>query len=453
MISDRILLIDADKAHQDAQRAELSKIGCNVEAASDARQALQMIELTPPGIVICNIQVPGSNDRDLLRQLTRRLPESVILVTSEPADRERAIEAAHRGAHDYLEKPIRFDELLLKLHIAHERSRLDRDNRLLRWEVARSIADRPIVAASASMIELLEALERVAADNSSVLLVGEAGTGKEVLARAIHAQSPRRSQSFVAVNCALKPAKRVETELFGSAHGAMTSTERSHRGLFVDADQGTLFLDEIGELPASLQARLLEVIQSNEVQSAAESDIRSVDVRVLAATARNLEEDVVQGRFRADLHDQLSVVRLDVPALRDRPKDIPLLVDHFVEHYRHTLVKTVRGIADDALERLVAHHWRGNVRELENVIERAMIVARGDRVATRDLPQDITTPSTSGAEAKENLSLKKARRAIEIDLIRQALRASGGNRTHAAKRLDISHRALLYKLKDYGIRD
>jgi len=452
-MSDRILLIDADRAQHDGQLAELSKRGYEAEAASDAQQALRMIELAPPRIILCDIRVPGTNDLNLLWQLARRLPEAIILVTSAPSDRERAIEAAHRGAHDYLEKPIQFDELLLRLRIAQDRVRLDRDNRLLRWEIARSIAERSIVAASTPMIEFLETLERVAAYKSSVLLVGEAGTGKEILARAIHAQSARRNQSFVAVNCALKPTRRVETELFGSIQEATTGTEPTHRGLFLDADQGTLFLDEIGELPDSLQARLVEVLESEQVQSEAESNIQAVNVRVLASTARTLEEDVAMGRFRADLLDQLSAIRLDVPPLRERPKDIPLLVDHFIEHYRHTLVRPVRGIADEALERLVSYHWVGNVRELENVIERAMIVARGDRITTRDLPSDIVTPSTIGSHTHDNLSLKRGRRALEIDLIRQALRATGGNRTHAAKRLDISHRALLYKLKDYGIRD
>ena len=452
-MSDRILLIDADTAQHDGQLVELSKRGYEAEAASDAQQALQMIELAPPGIILCDIRVPGTDDLDLLWQLARRLPESIILVTSASRDRERAIEAAHRGAHDYLEKPIQFDELLLKLRIAQERGRLDRENRLLSWEVARSIAERPIVAASTPMIEFLETLERVAAYKSSVLLVGEAGTGKEVLARAIHAQSARRNQSFVAVNCALKPTRRVETELFGSIQQATTGTERTRRGLFLDADQGTLFLDEVGELPDSLQARLIEVLQSEEVQSAAESNIRSINVRVLASTARTLEEDVAMGRFRADLLDQLGAIRLDVPPLRKRPKDIPLLVDHFIEHYRHTLVRPARGIADEALERLVSYQWVGNIRELENVIERAMIVARGDRITPRDLPSDIITPTKIGSHANDNLSLKRGRRALEIDLIRRALRATGGNRTHAAKRLDISHRALLYKLKDYGIRD
>lgn len=452
-MSDRILLIDADNPHQLGLRDELSKQGYEVETAPDAQRAFQLVEQTPPEIIICDIQMTSSDDHDLLRRLTRRLPESVILITSEPAERESAIEAAHRGAHDYLEKPVQFDELLLKLRIAKERVRLDRDNRLLRWEISRSIAERPIVAASTPMIEFLETLERVAAYRSSVLLVGEAGTGKEVLARAIHAQSARRHHSFVAVNCASRPSHRVEADLFGAAPEAIASTERTQLGLFVDANQGTLFLDEVGELPDSLQARLLEVLQREVVQPADESYVQSGSARVLAATARNLEEDVASGRFRADLLDKLSEIRLDVPPLRERPKDISLMVDHFVEHYRHTLAKPVRGIADEALERLVSHRWPGNIRELENVIERAMMVAKGDRITTRDLPRNIAAPSTAAGEPSDSLSLKRGRRAVETDLIRQALRATGGNRTHAAKLLDISHRALLYKLKDYGIRD
>jgi two-component system response regulator AtoC len=397
--------------------------------------------------------VPGTDDLELLWQLARRLPEATIVVTSASSDRERAMEAARRGAHDYVAKPIQFDDLSLKLHIAQERGRLIRENRLLRWEVARSTADHPVVAASGPMIGFLETLERVAAYKSNLLLVGEAGSGKEVLARTIHAQSARRNQSFLVAHCAIKPEERVETELFGAAQSVMTGLERTQRGLFLDANHGTLFLDEIGELSNSIQDKLLEVLRSGEIQFAAKAEVRSVDVRVFAATSRNLEDEVEKGNFREDLLDQLGVIRLEVPPLRERLKDIPLLVDHFIEYYRQALVKPVRGIADDALARLVSYPWVGNIRELENVVERAMIVVRGDRITIRDLPSEILMPSTLDPAAELNLSLKNGRRALEIDLIRQALRATGGNRTRAAKRLEISHRALLYKLKEYGIRD
>jgi two-component system response regulator AtoC len=257
------------------------------------------------------------------------------------------------------------------------------------------------------------------------------------------------------VNCGAIPANLLESELFGHAKGAFTGANKTRRGLFVEADGGTLFLDEIGELALELQVKLLRVLQEEEVRPLGESKSRKVDVRVLAATARDLEAEVAAGRFREDLFYRLNVVRVDVPPLRDRREDIPLLVDHFLEKFRGALGKPVHGIADDALERLVVYGWPGNVRELENVIERALILCRGERVTLEELPENLVhTPSTRRANVDiAELSIKAARRRAEIDVIRRALHATDGNRTHAARLLEISHRALLYKLKEYELRD
>jgi two-component system response regulator AtoC len=304
------------------------------------------------------------------------------------------------------------------------------------------------------MIEVLELVERAAEYKATVLLTGESGTGKEVLARAIHAQSPRRGESFVAVNCGAIPETMLESELFGHAKGAFTGADRARRGLFVEADGGTLFLDEVGEMPLALQVKLLRVLQEEEVRPLGESKSRSVDVRVIAATARELESEVGAGRFREDLFYRLNVLRVEVPPLRDRREDIPLLVDHFLAVFRDTLAKPVRGISDDALQRLVAYRWPGNVRELENVIERAMILARGDQLSLRELPANVVHLEASDLDvAAGDLSLRKARRAAESEMIRRALRETQGNRTHAARLLGISHRALLYKIKEYELRE
>jgi two-component system response regulator AtoC len=288
-----------------------------------------------------------------------------------------------------------------------------------------------------------------------VLLTGESGTGKEVLARAIHAQSPRREEAFVAVNCAAIPEALLESELFGHVKGAFTGADRTRRGLFVEADGGTLFLDEIAELPVALQAKLLRVLQEEEVRPVGDAKSRKVDVRVLAATARDVERDVTDGRFREDLFYRLNVVRVKVPALRERREDIPLLADHFLSRFREQLGRPLREISDDAMGRLRAYRWPGNVRELENVIERAVILAEGDRLTARELPDTVAQPETDEDGAvgapDTDLSLRRARRTMEREWILRALRACGGNRTHAAKRLQISHRALLYKLKEYGI--
>jgi two-component system response regulator AtoC len=454
-MSGRILIVDDDASLRESLELVLSAEGYETACVADADAALRQIESAPPELVLCDLRMPGMDGLELLPQLVRRLPEATVILMSAYGTSELAIEAMQRGAYDYLAKPFAPAEVLLALRKARERERLRRANQLLRRDVERAGGQHPIVAASEPMIEVLEVMERAAAFKATVLLTGESGTGKEVLARAIHAQSPRRSEAFVAVNCAAIPEALLESELFGHAKGAFTGADRARRGLFVEADAGTLFLDEVGELPTALQAKLLRVLQEEEVRPLGDSKARRIDVRVLAATARELEAEVAAGRFREDLFYRLNVVRLAVPPLRERPKDIPLLVDHFLERFRATLGKPVRGITDEALERLVAYPWPGNVRELENVIERAMILARGDRLGLAELPANVASPQPGAAAPARvgDFSLRRARRAVEIEAIQRALRATGGNRTHAARLLEISHRALLYKLKEHGIRD
>jgi two-component system response regulator AtoC len=303
------------------------------------------------------------------------------------------------------------------------------------------------------MIRVLEVVERAAEFKATVLLTGESGTGKEVLARAIHAQSGRREEAFVAVNCGAIPEMLLESELFGHSRGAFTGASRARRGLFVEADGGTLFLDEIGELPVALQVKLLRVLQEEEVRPLGESKPLQVDIRVIAATSRQLEEEVAAGRFREDLFYRLNVLRVPVPPLRERREDIAVLVDHLVGRARETLGKPIRSVTDDALARLLAYPWPGNVRELENVIERAVILAETDRITLRDLPENVVSPELRpGVLGAGDLSLRRARKVLEADMINRALRATGGNRTHAARLLEISHRALLYKIKEYGVR-
>ena len=450
---DRILLIDPDPAGRDSQLAALSEAGFDAVGAGGAEQAFESINAMPPDIIICDAFTPGTDDLELVWQLSRRAPEATLLVTSSPGDYEAAMEVALRGAHDYLERPLHPSALRLRLRNASERGRSRCQNRLLRWEIAKSIGERPIVAASSSMISLFKSVERAAAYKSSVLLVGESGTGKEVIARAIHALSNTRSHSFISVQCAMRPADAISTELFGDSKEGTSSADQTHRGLLLDAGRGTLYLDEVGALPLSAQDQILHALKDEQVQSMSASKSRPVAVRIIAATARNLEDDVVNGRFRENLYKRLSSIRLDVPALRDRREDIPLLVDHFLDHYRQALVKPVRAVAEDALELLVAHHWVGNIRELENVIEAAVMLACGDRITIQDLPPRIVSAPSQGNGSRMELGLKRGRRAFEIDLIRRALCVTGGNRTHAAKRLEISHRALLYKIKEYGIGD
>jgi two-component system response regulator AtoC len=450
-MADRILVIDDDDGLRDSLQLLLTAEGYEVVGAEDAGAALREVERAPFDVVLCDVRMPGVDGMELLPQLVRKLPATAVIMMSAYGTQELALEAIQLGAYDYLAKPFQPAEALFTIRKARERERLQRTNQLLRRDVDRAVGERPIVATSGAMIELLELMERAAAYKSTVLLTGESGTGKEVLARAIHAQSPRHEAAFVAVNCGAIPDTLLESELFGHARGAFTGADRAKRGLVAEADGGTLFLDEIGELPTALQVKLLRVLQEEEIRPVGESKARAVDVRVIAATSRQLEVEVREGRFREDLFYRLNVVRLEVPPLRERPKDVPLLADHFLERFSAALGKPVHRLMDDALDRLVAYPWPGNVRELENVIERAVILADGEHITPRELPESVLAPTTAAGDT--DYSLKRARRRAEMGAIRRALQATAGNRTHAARLLEISHRALLYKIKEYGLRD
>jgi two-component system response regulator AtoC len=452
-VTERILIVDDDDALRESLGLVLAAEGYEVAAAPGAEAALRELETSPPDVVLCDLRMPGMDGMELLPQLVRRLRGAPVILISAYGSSDLAIEAMKRGAYDYLAKPFQPSEVLLAIRKARERERLRRAHALLERDVQRAVGERPIVAASPAMIEVLELVERAAEFKATVLLTGESGTGKEVLARAIHAQSPRRGEAFVAVNCGAIPETLLESELFGHSRGAFTGADRARRGLFVEADGGTLFLDEIGELPLALQVKLLRVLQEEEVRPVGESKPRKVDVRVLAATSRDLEREVAGGRFREDLFYRLDVVRVRVPALRDRREDVPLLVDHFLAHFRDALGKPVRSVSEEALARLRAYSWPGNVRELQNVLERAVILARSDRIGLEELPPAVARGEEPADPDRPELSLRRARRSLEADLIRRALQATGGNRTHAARLLGISHRALLYKIKEYELKD
>jgi len=455
----RILIVDDDEALRESLQLILSAEGYSVLCADCGESALAIIENSPVDVVLCDLRMPGIDGFELMPQIARLLPGVPIILMSAHGTQDLAVEAIQRGAYDYLAKPFQPAEIRLTLLKAHEREELHRKNTVLERDISRTLGERAIVAASDVMIALLELLERTSAYKSTILVTGESGTGKEVIARAVHAQSPRRDAPFVAVNCGAIPDNLLESELFGHVKGAFTGANRAHRGLFAAANQGSLFLDEIAEMPLGLQVKLLRAIQEEEIRPVGETKSTKIDVRVIAATSRNLELEISEGRFREDLFYRLNVVRLEVPPLRDRRQDIPLLVDHFLSRFRENLGKNVRGLSDEALDLLVHYRWPGNVRELENMIERAMILTDGETIEISALPPTILTTapgedrSNGEVEEDEDFSLKRARQAFEAKLIRRALERTGGNRTHAAKLLEISHRALLYKLKDYGIRD
>ncbi len=451
----RILIIDEDHSLRECLELEFAAERHQLVAANSAEEAFQRIDEFPIDLVFADISLPGLDGLELLPQLAQRLPDVALIAVTSGDPSAQLDPSVVRCAYDVIARPIEPDELIPVLRRASERERLLRRNDLLRRDVRYATGDRPIIAASEPMIELLEEMERVTGFKTCVLLVGEPGTGKEGLARAIHAQSPRRHQPFVALHCASTPEAVLESRLLGHTLGAGAGTESARRGLAAEADGGTLFLDEIGRLSTETQAKVLRMVKEEEFQPIGASKAKQVDVRVIAASSRDLAADAAVGRFLPELHARISANCLNVPPLRTRRKDIPLLFDHYLAHFRNSLGKAVHSIADDALEQIVQYTWPGNNRELQNLVERAVIHAEGTRIVAKDLPPELTaTPvDPSGGGRKHGFALKRARKAFEADIIRRALQATNGNRTHAAKLLDISHRALLYKIKEFRIRD
>jgi two-component system response regulator AtoC len=437
----RVLAAGRESGVRETLELALAGAGYEVFCAASAESAREVAADLAPDVILWQ-PAPGPEDA-ALAAVVRRVPCAYVVALVIAADAEAP---ASRLCHDLLAFPIGDAALRLVMHRAAWWRRLQRDVRLLQREVAHGAGDRPIVAASPAMIELLEALERAAGFPASVLLRGEHGTGKEGLARAIHALSPRRGGPFVALSCLPTHAASVSAALLGR----QPAVGPAELGSLEDADGGTLFLDHVDALPAECHAGLLRFFETGEVAHPDRAKHRRVDARVIAATTRDLPAAVSAGLFPKALLERLAAIELAVPPLRARPQDIPLLLDHFVARTSRALGRPAPVLADDALERLVGYAWPGNVSELANVTERAVRLARGDRITTRQLPELLAV----GDESREGeLGLRRARKRLELELIRRALRRTGGNRTHAARLLEISHRALLYKLKEHGITE
>ena len=454
----RALIIDDEEGIRTSLGLILADEGYRVTTASGPEEAVRAVADAAFEVVLCDVRMPQRSGLDLLPDLVRAQPEATILMMSAYGDVDQAIEAVRRGAYDYLQKPFQIDELLLTIRKAEERERLRRENKCLRQELRRGLGSQALVAASDAMKQVFELVESAAEYKTTVLITGESGVGKELVARTVHEMSSRSSRLFVPLNCGAIPETLIESELFGHARGAFTGANAEKRGLFREADGGTLFLDEIGELPASVQVKLLRVLQEEEVRPVGDPKPVRVDVRILAATARDLEAEVEAGRFRADLFYRLNVFRIHVPPLRDRPDDIPILADHLLLSLQQRIGKSVRTMDTDVVAALRRYSWPGNVRELANTLERATILAPGDRI-TLDLLPFPREPESSGpaentdtsGDDDQDLSIKRRTRRLEAALIRRGLELTSGNRTRAAKILDISSRALQYKIKAYGI--
>jgi DNA-binding NtrC family response regulator len=452
MAEARILVVDDEAAQRDILGGFLRKQGFDVQEAASAPEALAVLRAEPIDLVLTDVRMPGMSGLELLREVHALNPEIPVLVLTAYGNVVDAVAAMRDGAVDYLTKPVDIDAVLHRVQKVLERQRLVTENRALREALRGRYRLEGIVAESGKMQEVLSVVHRVAASTATVLIHGESGTGKELLAQAIHYQSPRSSKPLVTVNCAALPETLLESELFGHVRGAFTGAVADRPGRFEAADGGTLFLDEIGEVSPAVQAKLLRVLQEREFEQVGSSRTVKVDVRVIAATNRDLEAGVREQRFRGDLFYRLNVVALFVPPLRERREDILPLLDHFLKKYAAENAKTIRGITRPARDALLTYEYPGNIRELENVVERAVVLARGDLIDLDDLPvvlqeaAPIVTPAPPG-------TLPGELEALERRMIEDALARAAGVQTRAAELLGIGERALRYRLRKLGLKE
>ncbi|MCB9585001.1 MAG: sigma-54-dependent Fis family transcriptional regulator [Polyangiaceae bacterium] len=451
----RVLVVDDEENLRLVLRTLLKRNGYEVETAGDGEEALTLVDSFGPDVVITDVRMPKLDGLDLLSTLKAKGHEATVIVMSAYGNMDLALEAMQQGAYDYIQKPFKPEEVVLTLKKAEERELLRRENRALREEMRKEHRFEDILAKSAEMERIFRTITKIADYKTTVLITGESGVGKELVARALHRRSSRAGKPFVAVNCGAIPENLLESELFGHKKGAFTDASSDRRGLFEEADQGTLFLDEIGELPLGLQVKLLRVLEEETIRRVGDSKDTQIDVRIVAATHRDLMKETQAGRFREDLFYRLNVLPIHVPPLRERREDIQLLIEHFVSRNNARLGTAIRGLDTEARRLLYEYGWPGNVRELENTIERAMVLSEGQQIVATDLPERVREardPIQLQLQSGE-LSVKKTTRIIEEILIRRALQKTKGNRTRAAEILEISHRALLYKIKDYQITD
>jgi DNA-binding NtrC family response regulator len=466
----RILVVDDEEPMRHMLELLLRRAGFEVLSASNGEAALELVSREPIDVVLSDVRMPGLDGLALAERLTADHPEITLVMMSAFGTVELALEAMRRGAYDYISKPFKQDEVILTLRKAEERLRLRRENaslraRLTELELGGSVDGDELVGRllihSTPMRRLAKTIRRVARFETTVLVLGESGVGKELVSRALHDLGTRAEGPFVAVNCGAIPEGLLESELFGHARGAFTDASSDKPGLFESAAAGTLFLDEVGELPISVQVKLLRALQEREIRRVGENRPRAIDVRVVAATSRPLEQMVEDGEFREDLFYRLAVMPLRIPALRERREDIAILSEHFLRNINKRIGTHVEGLDAEARRILLAYDWPGNVRELENTLEHAAVLAEGAQIGPDDLPERLRRHRRAAAEGPaeigfslhfdDDLSVKRASRRVERELILRALEQTAGNRTHAAKLLDLSHRALLYKIKDYDI--
>ena len=448
-----ILVVDDDSSLRRVMKMQLEEAGYDVALAADGGEAREIIDRRHPKLVITDLRMPISDGMDLLRYVREERLETTVIIITAFATVETAVQAMKAGAYDYVTKPIDYDALVLAVHRAMERQNLLEEVRNLRTALDQKYGFENIVGHSKALLRVLEMASRVAQHDSTVLIRGETGTGKELLARAIHHNSRRRSKPFVTINCGAIPKELLESELFGYTRGAFSGAYAPKAGKIEMADGGTLFLDEVGELPLDMQVKLLRLLQHGELDKIGATGTAVVDVRVIAATNRDLQAMIEDGTFREDLYYRLAVVPLLLPPLRERREDIPELVQHLFRKMKERHGLPALRLSSAVNSALARYGWPGNVRELENVIERMVVLASGDEVTTADLPEEIgASKAASGGPflldlPEQGVSLE----AVERDLLLRALEKFNWNQTQAARYLDISRRTLIYRMEKHGL--
>ncbi len=449
----RILVVDDDPAMCQLLTDLLREEGYEVDVARDGASAVAKYQAAPFDLTITDLMMPKMKGIELIAKLREIDSGTLVLLITAFGSIESAVEAMRAGAFHYVTKPFHNDEILIQVKRALEQKTLREEVRRLRSEVAARSRFQNIVGQSAAMQRVFEVVAQVSDLPANVLIEGESGTGKELIARAIHASSLRAAGPFVAVNCAAIPETLLESELFGYVRGAFTDAKKDRRGLFQEAGGGVLFLDEIGEIPLTLQAKLLRVLEDKEVRPLGANLSEKVDARVVSASNRQLEGLVSEGKFRQDLYYRLNVIRIELPALRQRSEDMPLLVDHFVRKFAESAKHKVDGIRPEALAALKSHDWPGNIRELEHTIERAVLLGKGELIGLEDLPPHFASRESCELVVGQAVAKQLTLRDLEREYIDKLLASTHGNKTEAARILGVDRTTLYRKLEEYKIKD
>lgn len=452
MTNKKILVVDDDSSHRQMLTAVLSEQGFDITAAASGEEAIFAVEKQFYDLLLMDIRMGQMDGIDALKKIKEISPGIPIIMMTAYASVNTAVDALKSGAYDYLTKPLDIDELKMLVEKALHHHQLKEEHQYMKERLDDQFDFSRIIGKSRAMKELFDTMAMIAPSDAMVLISGESGTGKELIANAIHQNGPRRNKPFITVNCAALPENLLESELFGHVKGAFTGAHNQRKGRFHLADKGSIFLDEIGEMALSTQSKILRVLQENEFEPLGSSDTIKVNTRVIAATNKNLKEEIQKGKFREDLYYRLNVVHINIAPLRERKDDIPLLVDFFLKKYAEKNNRLLKGYNPKAMDLIMRYQWPGNVRELENLIERSVIMSRGDILTPKELTETIRAMDQEEPKHKIDMTHGMSLKEMEKQMILKTLEDTNGNRTHAAEILGISRRTLQLKLKEYGVR-